>query len=390
MTRHSAPSESENEHLQAKRGEGWVRVDAPAKINLALRIRGRTPTGYHRLQSIIAPVSLADTVSVRWSDQPVSDQAVVCTTELSRELQRHVDVCRIREPEVDRTVAGLSSAENLAARAAQALLLRAGGAGVVTGFQLELHVLKRIPFGAGLGGGSADAAATLHAVNCLLPHPLALCELAEIAAELGSDVTALLHRGPTYVWDLGESVVPLRASGPESPLANLVRSNAVIVKPPCSVKTGEAYALLGRGLDTGQDLGPADPLGRELLERFGALPSDGEATPGLADNHLTLLPQAGICQGPESGWWERSLGALFNDFHEVITRHEPSVSAVMQALGGLGATRVLLAGSGSSCVAWMPTSESALPLAERLTGDATGWFVAPFGFLGAGKDDLKS
>jgi 4-diphosphocytidyl-2-C-methyl-D-erythritol kinase len=157
--------------------ERVIRREAHAKINVYLRVLGRRPDGYHDIDSLIVPVSLADTLTVR----------------LDAELRLSV--------KGDLTETVPLNESNLVLRAARTL---ATAAGVDLGADIELE--KRIPVSAGLGGGSADAAATLHALNDLWGCDLPGDGLAEIGAEIGSDVPALVAGGPVRIRGRGELV----------------------------------------------------------------------------------------------------------------------------------------------------------------------------------------
>jgi 4-diphosphocytidyl-2-C-methyl-D-erythritol kinase len=154
---------------------------APAKLNLFLRVLGRRDDGYHDVETVILPLSLADQVRV----EPIPDDLRVIT---SGPLAEEV-------PEGE---------ENLALHAAVRLrdsLQRKDGA--------KIGIDKRIPVAAGLGGGSADAAATLRVLG--RAWSAGASALGQVAALIGSDVPALLEGGPVLVWGRGESVEPIEA-----------------------------------------------------------------------------------------------------------------------------------------------------------------------------------
>ena len=146
-------------------------VRAFAKINLVLRVGAKRPDGYHELVTLIARVGLADVLLI--------------------DTAAHTTV----------TCPGLSGGDTLVTRA---LELLCEAAGYDEGF--TVHIDKRIPHGAGLGGGSADAAAALRFANDLLPTPLIASELNRIAALIGSDVPALLHDEATLARGRGEHI----------------------------------------------------------------------------------------------------------------------------------------------------------------------------------------
>ena len=139
-------------HRLIESPESVVRGFARAKVNLTLRVLGRMSSGLHRIESLLVPISLGDDVQVRLSREFLG---VRMRCDLSPQLQAHVAMCVHEDPMVSATLSGLAGGENLAAKAAEKLLQRAAVEGS-TG--AEVSILKRVPFGAGLGGGSADAA----------------------------------------------------------------------------------------------------------------------------------------------------------------------------------------------------------------------------------------
>ena len=156
-----------------------MRVLAPAKLNLGLRIVGRRPDGYHELESVFAPIDLAD--------------------ELAIEIEEHS-----RGPaEVELELAGADpevpgGASNLAARAAREFLAAAG-----LRARVRIALAKRIPAAAGLGGGSSDAGAVLRALAGRWPAALRRDALAALALGLGADVPFFLDPRTALVGGIG-------------------------------------------------------------------------------------------------------------------------------------------------------------------------------------------
>ena len=166
-----------------------MRLAAHAKINLTLEILGTRPDGYHDLRSVVTTIPLHDDVELL--DAPAGG----VTVEM---LGDGVEVPRV------------PSEANLAMRAVRAL---AAAAGVSRG--VHIRIVKHIPAGAGLGGGSADAAAVLNGLNERWGLGLPKERLCEIGAEVGSDVPALVLGGMVLMEGRGERVTPLvrRARG---------------------------------------------------------------------------------------------------------------------------------------------------------------------------------
>lgn len=159
---------------------------APAKLNLSLRIVGRRSDGYHLLDSRVVPIDVFDLLEVR-----------------AREAER----TWVR---VSPGIAGLPPRQNLAARAARLFVTSLPFAAVV-----DIRLIKGIPVGAGLGGGSSDAAAVLLALNRLFRRRLSRAVLARWGLGLGADVPFFVHGSPARVRGVGERIEPrpLRVSG---------------------------------------------------------------------------------------------------------------------------------------------------------------------------------
>ncbi len=179
-----------------------MQVLAPAKINLSLKILGHRSDGFHEIDTLIAPISLADKIDIekqsRWIDFSCDDPTVP------------------------------SGDENLVVRVAKAFFEKtkiSGGVGI------KLH--KKIPHGAGLGGGSSDAAATLRALNQLFETKLSREELANLGSNIGSDVSFFLFESAAVCKGRGEIVEP----------TNLKKKLSILLlKPGFSVSSAWAYS----------------------------------------------------------------------------------------------------------------------------------------------------
>jgi 4-diphosphocytidyl-2-C-methyl-D-erythritol kinase len=158
-----------------------VRLSAPAKVNLGLRILGRREDGYHLLESLFVPIDLADRVQIERRDTPSVDF------------------------QIESNVPGVpEDGSNLAVRAAVAFL---AAAGIEAGLRLALE--KRIPASAGLGGGSSDAAAVLRGLARIYPDAISPQGLRELALGLGADVPFFLDPKPALVTGVGEEIEPI-------------------------------------------------------------------------------------------------------------------------------------------------------------------------------------
>ncbi len=261
-----------------------VRATAPAKINLWLRVFGRDARGYHAIESLFQLVGLADELLVRRAIAGV-------------------------------TLTGAPPAlgpveQNLIARAATGFLAASGCRG---GAAIELT--KRIPWNAGLGGASTDAAATLAALNRLFGSPLAPDDLLELAAGLGSDVPYFVSGSALALgWGRGERLLALPPLPPR-PL--------LIVPPPAPVRTAEAYGWIDK--DRGSD-------------------DTGEF--------------ACVFRADAFGSWPAVRVHSHNDFESVVAGHLPQIGHWLDRLRETEAFLVRLAGSGGAIVALFDTPQA--------------------------------
>ena len=329
---------------------------AHAKVNLTLRVLGRLSGGFHRIESVLVPLSLHDDVVITLNP---AVKGVRVTCELDAALRAHVAACEADDQTTAGVVSGLSSADNLAARAATRLLDRCGSAPGV-----EISLRKRIPFGAGLGGGSADAATTLVVLNALLGDPLTDPELYSLASELGSDVTALLSGRPVGVAGTGERLFPLSASPAFSDYFASLK--LWIIKPPFGSPTAAAYAALGYRPSEVQDreaaslsasAAPPETLTKEI-HSLGFVLAPPSPCDLRATEQLTLSGPAGISPGLDSppqggGLWD----SLVNDFKRPVVDANPrfavlyrQVEALAEEVGGM----TVLSGSGSAVALFLP------------------------------------
>lgn len=271
-----------------------VRVVAPAKVNLRLCILGRRPDGYHDLHTLFQAVDLHDVLHVRRAGAGV--QLVV----------EGGDAGPVEE--------------NLVARAARAFLAAAS----LNEEGLRMRLEKRIPVGAGLGGGSSDAAATLLALDRLFPGAMAPGRIADLASGIGSDVPFFLGTSPLALGrGRGEVIEAVE------PLPSLA---GVVVLPPVQVSTRDAY--------------------RELA---WAREDDRLST------HVAL--------GAPTDWDEAVAGAA-NDFEVVVCRTHPPVADALAALRATAPLVALLSGSGSASFAFYHSAGSAKRAAAGLSQSA--------------------
>ena len=288
-----------------------VVLACPAKLNLLLAVTGRRPDGFHELVSVVAPVEWGDTLTVEPADEfsLTSDDPAL---------------------PVDGT--------NLVLKAAEAFRAATGWRG---GARFALK--KRIPVGAGLGGGSSDAASALLALNQLAGGLLAPAALAQVAAEVGSDCPLFLAGGPVVIRGRGERVEML----PE-PAGRRLRGRPVLIfKPGFPVATPWAFAQLAARSRRGY--------------RAGA-----EAESRLA-NYLYLIASGAAGDGE-----------LFNDLETVVFAKYVALPVLLAKLRGEFGLAPRLSGSGSACFALLPDGApvEAISAVVRRAWGPSAWVVA--------------
>lgn len=276
-----------------------IRTIAPAKINWTLEVLGKRPDGYHEIRSVMQTIDLCDEITLEVADA------------LS----------------LDMTGAHSASDDDHTLAAAR-LLGRATGKDLPA----RIHAGKRIPVGAGLGGGSSDAAAVLRGLDRLWELGLHREGLAPVAGEIGADVTFFLSGGTALAEGRGERITPL----PDAPFAWLI-----VVAPPIRIpeKTKRMYEAL-RATDF----------------------SDGRRTEALAER----LRQGERVRGED----------LFNAFERVAYETFAGLASHRDKLRDAGAKRVQVAGAGPAVFAVSDSREEADGVAGGLAGSEARVFVA--------------
>jgi 4-diphosphocytidyl-2-C-methyl-D-erythritol kinase len=188
-----------------------IKLEAPAKLNICLKVVGKRGDGYHELVSVMVPIDLTDTLGIH----------------ITRGGEIQIQCTGLDVP---------AGEDNLAYRAARAFLKQAG---INKGLLIELH--KRIPVAAGLGGGSSDAAAVLLGLNSIWPGRLNPNELELLALGLGADVPFFLKAVPSLATGIGEILKPLE-KWPDLWYT--------LIKPPIGVSTAWVYGQLKYELTT--------------------------------------------------------------------------------------------------------------------------------------------
>lgn len=274
-----------------------MKIRAPAKINLSLRVVGRRADGYHLLDTIMVPVSLYDEIEIRKVRLRVQNKNP--TPPLIK--------IRCDHPSVP------DGEQNLVYRAARLLLAKAK-----SGQSIEIRIRKRIPVGAGLGGGSTDAAATLVGLNRLLKLGYAARQLERLGLKLGADVPFFIRGRPARARSIGERLQPI------SPFA---RRWLVILYPGFPVSTAWVYQNLPAKL----------------------------TKPSVNTSIASSLTGSGNL--PEM---------LVNDLESVTLGRYPKIGLLKRKLLRAGALGSLMSGSGSSVFGVFSTKRKAEEAFRRL------------------------
>lgn len=298
-------------------------VEAPGKVNLLLRVLDRRPDGYHDVETLFQAISLADEVEVTLEGEGPAGLGRAGRSG-GREPGSRAGSTDERVI-VDVVGADLGPPErNLAYRAAAAFLGATDRPG-----RVHVRLVKRIPAGAGLGGGSSDAAAVL---RCLgdLAGGVDAGTLHRIARDLGSDVPFFLGPSPLAVG---------RGRGEQlDPLAPLPEAHLVVALPPVHVSTAGAYVALA---DARAAAPPRRPPGSVALEE-------------VASSWATIAARAE------------------NDFEPVVAARHPEVRRSLEGLRAEEARWALLSGSGAASFGVFATAARATAAARRLEA-VTGW-----------------
>jgi 4-diphosphocytidyl-2-C-methyl-D-erythritol kinase len=291
-----------------------VSIRAHAKINLDLRVLGPRLDGFHELRTVFQALALHDVVECLPREGPLAIE------------------CDAAGVPLDQT--------NLVWRAAQALWRSLRRPGAVHGVAIRLR--KRIPLQAGLGGGSADAAAALMALTTLWRVPVRPTQLTDVAATLGADVPFFLSGGTALGLGRGDEIYPL---------ADLPRHWIVLLVPGFGVATSDAYAWY-----------------------------DGERD--LARGAASREPQH--VPGP----WPSRAAQMINDLEAPIARHHPEIDQMRNALRRAGALAAAMSGSGSTVFGLFQRRRDALAAVDRLSGSS--WRVLLTESLGRGEYARRS
>ena len=283
-----------------------------AKINIGLYVYGVRPDGFHNLETVFFPVgpSNSNLKSDILEIVPAADAG------------KHQSGAKIFQTGI--TYPGAPE-DNLCIKAynlmAQEFKLPA----------VNIHLRKQIPVGAGLGGGSADAAFTLMGLNKMFALNLNHEKLAEFAAKLGSDCPFFIYNEVMLGTGRGEVLTPLfsteKSDAKESGIGELAngKHRVKIIKPDCSISTGHAYSLIKPRAEKADDYTQHAGCARQHA---------GTAQQSLAE----------LIKEPVENW----KNTISNDFEEPVFKEHPELAAIKQKLIDEGAVYASLSGSGSA------------------------------------------
>ena len=277
-----------------------LRVRSLAKINLDLRVLHKRQDGFHELRTIFQTISLADTIGIEYR-----------RGRTRMELNSNLNI-----------------PGNLILQAADSLMKTARATG-----SLRFDLLKRIPLGGGLGGGSSNAAAVLLALPVLLKKRIPFEKLLELAAGLGSDVPFFLTGGTAVGIGRGAEVYPL----PDAPARP-----GLLVTTGVHSSTAAAYTALHR-----------------------------KALPEVSADKINEFQAVGCDTDPK---WT-------NDFETVVFRQHPQLESIKGKLLKLGAWRAMMTGSGSALFGLFPSRELRDRAANWFQKEFSNYQVSPFAMV---------
>jgi 4-diphosphocytidyl-2-C-methyl-D-erythritol kinase len=305
--------------VQIRCSASRAEVQTPAKINLFFEVIRRRDDGFHEIETLMAPISLYDWLILE--DDPTGQVTLQASWAVGLSKQPVANVAD--ESAADDLGTIPEGDENIVVRAVRLL---AKAAGICRGAKLRL--VKRIPSAAGLGGGSSDAAATLVAANFVWKLNWPTERLAEVAAQLGSDVPFFLAGGPAVCRGRGEKI---------EPIAGLGCLYLVVIRPPEGLSTAAVYGA--------------------------CKPSHSPRTVGPV-----------VTAFRKREWFEPR---AYNGLLPAARQLTPWVGRVLDRMQEIGFLQVGMSGTGSCCFGLARTKAEAQRLAHRLQKERIGrvWSV---------------
>ena len=316
-----------------------VEVQAPAKLNLFLEILAKRADGYHEIETLMSRIGLYDWLTFRGTESPEIRLECHWAAGHQPDAQATETAAQMLTQNCPNSVAVMSFAgasgwcenplgdlpppeNNIAYKAASLLQQRSG-----CGRGAEIHLVKRIPSAAGLGGASSDAAAVLVAANIAWELGWSRERLAELAAELGSDIPFFLGIGSAVCRGRGEQI---EAAGP-------IRLHVVVARPPVGLSTPQVYKA---------------------------------CRPACTPASLSKL-QSGLRRGD----WNEVKSALVNRLEEPAARLTPWIGRLRQEFKNAGCIAQQMSGSGSSYFGICENARHARRVAGRLRSRNVGLVI---------------
>ena len=269
-----------------------MEILAPAKINLFLEVLGRRQDGYHELRTLMCCISLSDTLSLTLGG---TDHRIDCD-----------------QPDVP------SDDSNLALKAAKLFNQHLSAHSEINPQKVSIRLTKQIPAGAGLGGGSSDAAAVLVHLNNQYNKPFNIAQLQSMALKVGADVPFFIEQRPALACGIGEQL---------EPFSGLSRWGAVVVYPGFAISTAQVFENLNLGLTKCKKKLRYSPFNQGKFD-----------------------PTRHLC----------------NDLEGVAVRHFPIIGQIKKELLNQGAMGSLMTGSGSAVFGLFADASAARSAAGQL------------------------
>lgn len=281
-----------------------LKLKAPAKINLTLEVVRKLPNGYHELRTVMAKIErIFDEISISF----YPDRTNIVIKSQAKKIPL--------------------DGNNICYKAAEKYFTK-----IKKRVGLEIVIRKKIPVGAGLGGGSSDGAAVLKILNKFYKNKISSKELEKIAAEVGKDVPFFLaSKGAAFLDRMGDRI---------KKNINLPKLNFVVVNPGIHIATPWAF---------------------EEMRKQGNL-----GNKGLSVKMLRFVQEGNI---------DKIIAGLHNDFEPVMEKKYPIIKKIKNELTDLGAGSVLMAGSGSTVFGIFKSSRKALEAKKEIKKQYPDFFV---------------
>ncbi len=296
-----------------------ITMEAYAKINIGLDVTGQRDDGYHLVRMIMQSIDLCDTVTLEKSEKP----GISLTIEAG-EAGRDVSMIPVDD-------------RNLCVKAAKAML---DAAGLSEEEGVRIHLVKRIPSEAGLGGGSADAAAVLHGMNVLFGLHETTEHLAKIGLPLGADIPFCVYGGTMLAEGIGEKLTPI-----DPPFCD---ATVLLVKPDFGESTGGVYTALDA---------ICDPLHPDIDAMQEAI-MEGD------------IHRLGKVMG--------------NILEEVVFEKSPKLEKIKEDIIRCGSLGALMSGSGATVYGIFAGQQEAKKAEERIKEKYNGYFIKVCALQNAG------